>query len=71
MIQKNLSRVDQWVRITAGLLLIYAGFIDNTLIGDIYLAGALGVFGLVNLFAGLIACCPLYKLAGINTRSSA
>lgn len=71
MIQKNLSRIDQGVRITVGLLLVYTGFINTTLIGDTYLAGALGVFGLVNLLAGLIACCPLYRLAGINTRTPA
>jgi len=45
------------------------GGTNTALIGDIYLAGALGVFGLVNLFAGLIACCPLYRLVGINTHS--
>jgi len=70
MINKNLSRIDQWARIAVGLLLMYMGFVDTTLIGDVYLASALGVLGLVNLIAGLAACCPLYWLAGINTRSS-
>jgi len=70
MIQKNLSRIDRGARIVAGVLLTYTGFIDTTLIGDAYLAGGLGVIGLVNLFAGLTACCPLYRLAGISTRPS-
>ena len=70
MIQKNLSRFDQIFRISIGVLLVYIGFIDNTQIGDTCLAGAMGVFGLVNLCAGTIAYCPLYRLAGINTRSS-
>ncbi len=70
MIKKNLSRIDQVFRIVTGLLLTYIGFIDTTLIGDTYLAGALGVFGVVNLCAGAIAYCPLYRMADINTHPS-
>ncbi len=71
MIKVNLSKLDRVFRISIGLLLMYIGFIDTTLIGDVYLAGILGVFGLINLGAGLIAYCPLYRLAGINTHPPA
>lgn len=70
MIKKNLSNIDRGIRISAGLTLMYFGFIDTTLIGDAYLAAALGVLGLVNLGAGVISYCPLYRLAGINTHSA-
>ncbi|GMQ88092.1 MAG: hypothetical protein BMS9Abin08_1315 [Gammaproteobacteria bacterium] len=71
MIKMNLSKFDRVLRISIGLMLVYIGFIDTALIGDAYLAGMLGILGLVNLGAGVIAYCPLYRLAGINTRPPA
>jgi len=68
--RRNLSRLDQVLRIGVGLVLMYMGFIDTTLIGDTYLAVAAGIFGAVNIVAGLGGYCPLYRLAGISTRCS-
>ena len=67
--RRNLSRLDQVLRIGVGMLLVYLGFIDTSLIGDTYLAMAAGIFGLVNVVVGLIGNCPVYRLAGISTCS--
>lgn len=68
--ERNLSRLDQFLRVGVGLILVYIGFIDTTLIGDNYLAILAGVFGIVNVLAGAGGYCPLYKLVGISTCSS-
>jgi hypothetical protein len=67
---RNLSRLDQVLRIGVGLVLVYMGFIDTSLIGDTYLAVAAGVFGAINVVVGFGGYCPLYRLAGISTRHS-
>lgn len=67
---RNLSRLDQVLRIGVGLVLVYMGFIDTSLIGDTYLAVAAGVFGAINVVVGIGGYCPLYRLAGIQTRCS-
>lgn len=57
--QTNVGRLDQLLRIAAGLLLIVlfaAGVI-----------GAWGLIGLVPLATGLLRFCPAYRLLGIHT----
>ena len=68
--KRNLSRLDQVLRIGVGLVLVYIGFIDTSLIGDTYLAIAAGVFGSINVVVGTGGYCPLYRVAGISTYSS-
>ena len=67
---RNLSRLDQVLRIGVGVVLVYMGFIDTSLIGDTYLAVTVGAFGAVNIVVGIGGYCPLYRLAGISTRHS-
>ena len=69
--RRNLSRLDQVLRIGVGLVLVYMGFIDTSLIGDTYLAVAAGVFGSINIVVGILGNCPLYRWAGISTYCSA
>ncbi|MDH3883438.1 MAG: DUF2892 domain-containing protein [Desulfobacterales bacterium] len=68
--KRNLSRLDQVLRIGVGLVLVYIGFIDTSLIGDTYLAIAAGVFGTINVVVGTGGYCPLYRVAGISTYCS-
>ena len=68
--KRNLSRLDQVLRIGVGLVLVYMGFVDTSLIGDTYLATAAGVFGVINVLVGIGGNCPLYTVAGISTFSS-
>ena len=55
----NLGRIDQILRIGAGLLLI-----------ALYAAGVIGPWGLIGLVplaTGLVRFCPVYRLLGIDT----
>lgn len=57
--QTNIGRLDQLLRIAAGLLLI-ALFAFGVI-------GAWGLVGLVPLATGLLRFCPAYRLLGIHT----
>lgn len=65
--QPNVGRFDQILRIGIGLLLIWIGFVDETLIADRTIASLVGIFGVLNLVAALVRVCPVYTIAGINT----
>lgn len=67
--QPNVGRFDQILRIGIGAVLIWAGFVDTSLIGDRLIAALVGVFGLLNLIAALVRVCPVYTVAGINTNN--
>lgn len=67
--QPNVGRFDQILRIGIGAVLIWAGFVDTSLIGDRLIAALVGVFGLLNLIAALIRVCPVYTVAGIDTNN--
>ena len=65
--QPNVGRLDQVLRIGIGLVLVWIGFFDTSLIDDRLIAGLVGVFGLLNILAAVLRVCPFYNLAGINT----
>jgi hypothetical protein len=65
--QPNVGRFDQILRIGIGLVLMWVGFIDESLIGDRLVATLIGIFGLLNLIAAIVRVCPVYTVAGINT----
>jgi len=69
-IKKNLSGLDQLLRLGLGVVCIYLGFIDNRLIESEVLALLVGVFGIINIVFSLIGACPIYWLAGINTTAN-
>lgn len=64
---RNLNVVDQMVRLVVAGICIYYGFIDTQTIQDELLAMGVGFFGVLNVIAGLMGFCPVYKIAGINT----
>jgi hypothetical protein len=49
--KKNVGGFDRWFRIVGGVVVIAAG---------IYFKGWWGLVGLIPLFTGLFAFCPLY-----------
>lgn len=65
--QQNVGRFDQILRIGIGLVLIWVGFIDDSLIGDRIIAALIGIFGVLNMLAAMVRVCPVYTVAGINT----
>ena len=56
----NVGGIDKLIRITLGVVLIGLTLTD--------VIGAWGWLGIVPLATGLISWCPLYPLAGMNTR---
>jgi len=68
--QANVGRLDQILRIGIGLVLVWIGFVDRSLIGEPVIAGAVGLFGLLNILAALVRVCPFYNLTGINTNNT-
>lgn len=64
---RNLNQVDQLIRLAIAGVCIYFGFIDSSALNDRLLALCVGIFGVLNVIAGVMGFCPVYKLAGINT----
>jgi len=60
--------LDQVLRAGIGLGLIWFGFFDSWFITDRVAGTILGVFGIVNLLCAPLAFCPVYRMAGLNTR---
>ena len=71
MFKRNLGTPDRIARALVGIILIYIGFIDQTLITSQVLRILIGLFGALNLFGGIVSFCPLYRLADINTYKGA
>jgi len=70
-LQRNMGRVDQLIRLTIGLIFIYLGFIDQSIIGDQLYAVMIGIFGIVNIGSSFLRFCPFYLMAGLNTMPKA
>jgi hypothetical protein len=60
----NMSNLDRTIRVTAGLLMLSAGW--TGIAPGIWRVG-LEIFGWVPLVTGLIGWCPVYALLGIRT----
>lgn len=65
--QPNVGRLDQILRIGIGLVLIWFGFIDDSLISDRLIAALIGILGALNTLAAVLRVCPVYTVTGINT----
>jgi len=63
----NVGRLDQFLRISISLILIYIGFIDDNIIHDPLSSNILGTIGVLFIIVALVRFCPLYTLTGINT----
>lgn len=63
-----MGKLDQVLRAGIGLGLIWFGFFDHWFIHDPVAGAILGAFGIVNLLSASLAVCPVYLVAGINTR---
>lgn len=63
--KKNIGRVDKWIRIVLGIVLL----------GLIFIIQSdwrwLGLIGIIPLATALINFCPLYSLFGISTYKDA
>ena len=65
--KRNMCMLDRVVRLTAGIALIYIGFIATEIINNQPINIFLGILGAINIFAGSSSYCPLYRVAHIDT----
>ena len=63
----NMHQVDRTVRLIIGLVCVYIGFVDRSLIPSMLVAVLVGTFGAVNLWAFFTGRCPVYTAAGFST----
>ena len=66
-ITKNVGLTDRVIRLILGLIMLYFGFIDNTVINDQISSIILGGFGVIFFLTAIFSMCPLYNLIGLNT----
>ncbi len=55
---KNVGSIDKTIRLIAGVLIIVAGFLNDSFLGAI---------GLIPIVTALIGWCPLYPILKIST----
>ena len=65
---RNLGRLDQFIRIIAGLALIAFAVKDGSLAPEYVTAG---LIGLILMLTAFFSYCPLYTVLGLSTRSNA
>ena len=66
-LKRNMNRFDQVLRLGVGIVTIYIGFIDSSLIAEPLISACIGIFGIINLFSVATGHCPIYHMAGIST----
>ena len=66
----NVGLIDRVIRFITGIVLIYLGFYEKSLIPDPIFAVLVGVFGIINLVTAIIGWCPLYHLIKFDTHTA-
>lgn len=70
-IKQNIGMLDMLVRLVVSLLMIYFGFIDESVIDDQVARLILGIFGSLSLLVAIVRNCPFYSLIGFNSSCKA
>lgn len=65
--KRNMGSIDRAIRIVTGLLMIYIGFIDQSIIGNLTISIIVGIFGVISILFAYLAFCPIYTLGNIST----
>jgi hypothetical protein len=65
--KRNVGMADMAVRVIAGLVLLYLGFVDNPVVSEGLPKTIIGFFALVPILTGALRWCPLYSLVGMST----
>ena len=66
-VKVNMGLIDRIIRIVTGLGMIYLGFIEQTIIGNLTINIIVGIFGIVSIYFAYIAFCPIYTFGNIST----
>jgi len=65
--KKNMGMIDRLIRAITGFAMMYIGFIDQAIIGNLTINIIVGIFGVVSILFAYIASCPIYILGNIST----
>lgn len=68
-LNKNLHRFDRIFRGATGLVISAFALLNDDFLQEPILEALLGIFGFLNLISFFFGWCPIYHIAGINTRS--
>ncbi|VAX12082.1 hypothetical protein MNBD_GAMMA24-305 [hydrothermal vent metagenome] len=66
-IKRNIGWLDFAIRVCVSLVMIYFGFINESLVNDEIARLMLGIFGCLSLLIAIVGFCPVYVLTGFNT----
>lgn len=66
----NMHTIDRFVRLIIGVICVYIGFVDTSLISSQPVSIVVGVFGAVNIWAFITTRCPVYTMAGFSTATN-
>jgi len=66
-VRKNMGQIDRLIRVVTGLVMMYLGFIDQSIIDDLTINLIVGVFGIISIAFAYIAFCPIYTLGNVST----
>ena len=65
--KRNMGRVDQAIRVVTGLVMMYLGFINQEVIGNMTINIIVGIFGIISILFAYMAFCPIYTLGNVST----
>ena len=66
-VRKNMGQIDRLIRVMTGLAMMYLGFINQEVIGDLTINIIVGIFGIISIAFAYISFCPIYTLGNIST----
>lgn len=69
-LHKNLSVIDRTLRGLVGIIITAFALFNGDFISEPIVEILLLIFGILNLISLTTGWCPVYQLAGINTRSA-
>ena len=67
--KKNMGQIDRIIRIMTGLVMMYFGFIDQSVIDSLVVNIIIGIFGIISIIFAYLSFCPIYTLGNVSTAS--
>lgn len=67
--KRNIGTIDRVLRSGIGAVMMYFGFVSQTLISDVVAGIVLGTMGVFMLLIAIIGICPMYAMIGFSTVS--
>lgn len=65
--KRNMGTIDRMIRTVTGLALMYLGFFEQEIIGNLTINIIVGAFGIISILFAYIAFCPIYTFEDVST----